>query len=53
MILGDSGDLTILEIDSVPGLTQTSLVPLAAEAAGLEFDALVSRMLDLAVSPLG
>ena len=53
MILGDSGDLTILEIDSVPGLTQTSLVPLAAEAAGIEFDALVSRMLDLAVSPLG
>ncbi|CAB4869453.1 unannotated protein [freshwater metagenome] len=50
LILGEDGALTILEIDSVPGLTQTSLVPLAAEAAGLEFDALIELMLDLAVA---
>ncbi len=51
LILTESGDFTILELDSVPGLTQTSLVPLAAAAGGVEFDALVERMLDLAVHP--
>jgi len=51
MILSDDGSFTILELDSVPGLTQTSLVPLAAAAGGVEFDALVERMLDLAVRP--
>jgi len=45
-----SGALTILEIDTVPGLTETSLLPLAADAAGLDFDALVARM--LATAPL-
>jgi D-alanine-D-alanine ligase len=51
LILSDDGQFTILELDSVPGLTQTSLVPLAAAAGGVEFDALVERMLDLAVKP--
>lgn len=51
LILSESGDFTILELDSVPGLTQTSLVPLAAAAGGVEFDSLVEQMLDLAVHP--
>ncbi len=51
LILGEDGEFTILELDSVPGLTQTSLVPLAAAAGGVEFDALIERMLDLAVRP--
>lgn len=41
----ETGEPTILEIDTVPGLTETSLLPLAADAAGLDFDALVARML--------
>jgi len=49
MLLSDSGELTILEVEPVPGMTQTSLVPLAAEAAGIEFDSLVKLMLELAV----
>ena len=49
MLLAESGQLTILEIEPVPGMTQTSLVPLAAEAAGIEFDALVELMIELAV----
>ena len=33
----------LLEINAVPGLTETSLLPQAAEAAGISFDALVAR----------
>jgi D-alanine-D-alanine ligase len=45
LILDADGTPTILEVDTVPGLTETSLLPLAADAAGLDFDALVERML--------
>ena len=31
----------MLEANAIPGLTETSLLPLAAEAAGLGFDAFV------------
>jgi D-alanine-D-alanine ligase-like ATP-grasp enzyme len=43
-------DLTLLEANAIPGLTDTSLLPLAADAAGIAFDALVARILDLAVA---
>ena len=39
-----SGELALLEVNAVPGLTETSLLPQAAEAAGIEFDALVARI---------
>jgi D-alanine-D-alanine ligase len=42
-------ELTVLEANAIPGLTDTSLLPLAAEAAGIGFDEFVSRVLDLAV----
>ncbi|MEI6447827.1 MAG: D-alanine--D-alanine ligase [Actinomycetes bacterium] len=47
LLLGEDGSLTVLELDTIPGLTQTSLVPLAAEAAGIGFDDLIETMLDL------
>jgi D-alanine-D-alanine ligase len=37
--------LTVLETNVVPGLTETSLLPLAADAAGIGFDELVGRIL--------
>jgi len=40
-----SGELTVLEANVVPGLTETSLLPQAADAAGVDFDELVERML--------
>ena len=46
----DDDELTVLEANAIPGLTDTSLVPLAAEAAGIGFDAFVARVLDLAVA---
>ena len=45
-----SGELTVLEANVIPGLTDTSLLPLAAEAAGISFEALIARVLELAVA---
>jgi D-alanine-D-alanine ligase len=45
-----TGELTVLEANAIPGLTDTSLLPLAADAAGISFDALVARIVDLAVA---
>src|SRR3954447_13446559 len=46
----EAGELTVLEANAIPGLTDTSLLPQAADAAGIGFDTLVERILDLAVS---
>ena len=48
MLERDSGELWVLETNVVPGLTETSLLPLAADAAGIGFDELVERMLESA-----
>ena len=45
MLDRDSGEPTVLEANVVPGLTETSLLPQAADAAGIDFDELVERML--------
>lgn len=37
--------LSIIEVDTVPGLTTTSLLPRAAEAAGISFSELIKQML--------
>jgi D-alanine-D-alanine ligase len=41
----------VLEVNAIPGLTDTSLLPQAAEAAGISFEPLVERILDLALKP--
>jgi D-alanine-D-alanine ligase len=48
LMLGDAGP-EVLEVNAVPGLTDTSLLPQAAEAAGLGFEELVERVLALAL----
>ena len=50
MLETESGALTVLEANAIPGLTETSLLPQAAEAGGLSFDAFVARVLDLALA---
>jgi len=40
----------VLEVNAIPGLTDTSLLPQAAEAAGMSFEDLVARILDLALA---
>jgi D-alanine-D-alanine ligase len=49
-LMADGDELTVLEANAIPGLTDTSLLPLAAEAAGITFDDFVARVLDLAVA---
>jgi D-alanine-D-alanine ligase len=43
-----TGELAVLETNVVPGLTATSLLPQAADAAGIGFDTLIGRILDSA-----
>jgi D-alanine-D-alanine ligase len=45
-ILDAAGQPWLIEINTVPGLTDHSLVPMAAGAAGLDFGELVCRILD-------
>ncbi len=44
------GQPWLIEINTVPGLTDHSLVPMAAKNAGIEFDELIVRILSTAVS---
>ncbi len=48
MLDEDSGELSVLECNVVPGLTETSLLPLAADAAEIWLDLLVERILNSA-----
>jgi D-alanine-D-alanine ligase len=48
MLDAESGELSVLETNVGPGLTETSLLPLAADAAGIGFDQLVDRILSSA-----
>ncbi len=41
LMLEESGELWVLETNAIPGFTETSLLPQAADAAGIGFDVLV------------
>ena len=49
MLNGAGSELQVLEADVIPGMTETSLLPQAAEAAGIGFDELVGLILDAAI----
>ena len=44
MVVDDSGRPFVLEVNTSPGMTETSLLPMAAEAAGIGFQQLVDRL---------
>lgn len=48
MLDEQSGELWVLETNVVPGMTETSLLPQAADAAGIGFDELIARVLQSA-----
>jgi D-alanine-D-alanine ligase len=48
MLEQGTDELYVLELNTIPGLTGTSLLPQAADAAGIGFDELVSRILERA-----
>ncbi|MEA2493674.1 MAG: D-alanine-D-alanine ligase [Thermoleophilaceae bacterium] len=39
----------VLEVNAIPGLTETSLLPMAAEASGISFDELIGRIVELSL----
>jgi D-alanine-D-alanine ligase len=43
------GKFYLLEVNTVPGMTSHSLVPMAARAAGMSFDQLVVEILRLSL----
>lgn len=47
-LMSEAGEPYVLEINTSPGMTDHSLVPMAAREAGISFDELVLRVLDLA-----
>ena len=47
LILREDGQPFLLEMNTSPGMTGHSLVPMAARAAGIEFDDLVLRILGM------
>ena len=47
--LGPREEPFCLEVNTIPGMTPTSLVPMAAQARGLDYDQLVARMVEMAV----
>ena len=48
LILGDDKKIYILEVNTIPGMTPTSLVPKAAAYCGINFDMLVEILLNCA-----
>lgn len=49
MLIGEDGSPRILEINTIPGMTETSLFPKAAHAAGIGFTELCVRLLQLSL----
>lgn len=52
-IVDTSGEPFLLEVNTIPGMTGTSLFPEAAKAAGIDFPDLVERLVLQAVSVTG
>jgi D-alanine-D-alanine ligase len=48
MLEAGDGELQVLEANAIPGMTETSLLPQSAEAAGIAFDELVQAIVDAA-----
>lgn len=46
VFIDGNGQYQLIEINTVPGMTDHSLVPMAAKQAGLDFDALVWQVLE-------
>ncbi|NKB38916.1 MAG: D-alanine--D-alanine ligase [Gammaproteobacteria bacterium] len=50
LFIDEAEQVQLLEVNTVPGMTGHSLVPMAAKQVGLEFDDLVLKILDTSVN---
>lgn len=48
--LDNKNNIYILEINTLPGMTKTSLFPKAAAADGIEFKELINKIIDIAIN---
>ena len=49
-ILDEAGEAPVLEVNTIPGFTSHSLLPMAAGRVGISFESLVGRLVTLAHS---
>ncbi|MAT94710.1 MAG: D-alanine--D-alanine ligase [Halioglobus sp.] len=49
LMRGADGAFYVLEVNTIPGMTSHSLVPMAAAAAGMDLPALVTRIVELSL----
>ena len=49
VFIDQNGDAQLIEINTVPGMTDHSLVPMAAKQAGIDFNELVWRILETSI----
>jgi D-alanine-D-alanine ligase len=49
MVVGGDGVPYVLEVNTSPGMTETSLLPMAAASAGLDFQELVGHLVSSAL----
>jgi len=47
VLLPDDGEATVLEANTIPGMTEASLLPAAAAAAGITYPQLCARIIEL------
>ncbi len=48
MIVTEAGEVTLLEVNTLPGMTATSLLPKIAAGKGISFNQLCERLLQSA-----
>jgi D-alanine-D-alanine ligase len=48
-LIDDKGSVYVLEVNTIPGMTETSLLPKIAKSAGLDFPALIEEILREAI----
>jgi D-alanine-D-alanine ligase len=49
VMVRENGEPIVLEVNTLPGMTETSLLPDAAKAAGIGYEELCQKMIDLAL----
>lgn len=49
-LMDERGRAMFLEVNTVPGMTSHSLVPMAAKVAGLDFEELAWRVLETSIA---
>jgi D-alanine-D-alanine ligase len=47
VLLPENAEPSVLEVNTIPGMTEASLLPEAAAAAGIKYDELCLRIIEL------